>query len=114
VRGQLPNTFSSDGRRIALLDGRGVQVHDLTTGQRAVNLEAVDVACEPTRLASHNEPLAFAPDGKTLATGHRDGTVTVWKVPPVPHSAAVAPADRDGAWADLSSPKAVTGRAAVE
>jgi len=32
--------FSPDGARIALLDGRGVQVHELRTGQRVASFEA--------------------------------------------------------------------------
>jgi RNA polymerase sigma factor (sigma-70 family) len=107
--------FSPDSRRIALVDGRGVHIHDLITGKPVASFEALDVACESmSRIASNSQPLAFAPDGKTLATGHRDGSVIVWKVPAVPASARVAAAARERLWIDLATAKPATGRAAVE
>jgi hypothetical protein len=108
-------TFSADSRRIALVDARGVQVHDLPSGKRVATYEAVDVACEPTGFrGSHNQPLAFAPDGSTLATGHRDGSITIWKVPTPPSSPRVSRTENNTLWADLGSPNAQVGRAAVE
>jgi RNA polymerase sigma factor (sigma-70 family) len=107
--------FSPDGRRIALLDGLGVGVHDLMTGKPVATFNAPDIACEPTdRVSATSQPLAFAPDGKTLATGHRDGSITVWRVPPAMGSPRIAADERERIWADLASPNAVTSRAAVE
>jgi WD40 repeat protein len=108
--------FSPDSRRIALVDGQGVRVHDLVTGKAVARFEAPDVACEPPigGVTSGGGPLAFAPDGKTLATGHRDGSVTLWSVPQLPASARAAAEKREKLWADLASPTAATGRAAVE
>src|SRR5262249_33143385 len=54
--------------------------------------------------------LAFSPDGKSVATGHYDGSVLVWKVP----QAAVArltPAERDAAWDELAGETATARRA---
>jgi DNA-binding beta-propeller fold protein YncE len=108
--------FSPEGRRVALVDGRGVQIHDLISGQSVARFDAPDVSCEAGggRVVPTGQPLAFAPDGKTLATGHRDGSVTLWRIPPPPATARIAAEEREKLWTDLASPKAVTGRAAVE
>jgi RNA polymerase sigma factor (sigma-70 family) len=107
--------FSPDGRRIALVDGRGVQVHDLILGKPVATFAAPDIGCEMAgRVSSTSQPLAFAPDGKTLATGHRDGSITLWQLPPLPASARITADERERLWANLASANAVTGRAAVE
>jgi WD40 repeat protein len=108
--------FSPDSRRIALVDGQGVQVHDLITGRRIAQFDAPDVACEGPlgSVTGGGGPLAFSPDGKTLATGHRDGSVTLWQIPSPPASPRLAAGEAERLWADLRSDNAVTARAAVE
>src|SRR5262249_11100786 len=107
--------FSPDGRRIALVDGRGIQVHDLILGKPVATFEAPDIGCEMAgRVSSTSQPLACAPDGKTLATGHRDGSITLWQIPPRPAPVRITADERERLWADLASSNAVTGRAAVE
>ena len=52
--------------------------------------------------------IAFSPDGRQLATGHRDGHVTLWKVPqPPPHGAG-------DDWSALKERSPVVARAAVD
>jgi WD40 repeat protein/beta-lactamase regulating signal transducer with metallopeptidase domain len=67
-------SFSRDGRMLAW-SGRGdglVSLHDTTTGAEVV------------RLVGHGAQvrgIAFAPDGRALATGGADRTIKLWDVP---------------------------------
>jgi hypothetical protein len=106
--------FAPDGRTVALLDGWGVRVHDLLAGKQLAAYPAPDVRCDVTDRGCGSQTLAFAPDGRTLATGHLDGTVLLWKVPPVAEKAGKGIADRDGLWAALGSEAPAKARAAVE
>ncbi len=108
--------FAPDGRTIALLDGRGVRLHDLPTGQRLVEYPAPDVSCYFTDRGVSTQTLAFAPDGRTLATGHQDGTVLLSKVPqPADDGAGALTEDERGRlWSDLASEAPARGRTVVE
>jgi RNA polymerase sigma factor (sigma-70 family) len=76
VAGSMPGNpatlaVSSDGRTVAYARGNGVRLWDLLTGM------------ELGEFKGHQgdvHALAFAPDGKTLATGSRDTTGLVWDV----------------------------------
>jgi hypothetical protein len=106
--------FAPDGRTIALLDGRGVRLHDLSTGQQLIFYPAVDVTCEIMR-PGWVQTLVFAPDSRTLATGHRDGAVVLWKVPQLDEGVArpITSAEHDRLWADLGSASPIKSRSAV-
>src|SRR5262249_44576374 len=107
--------FAADGRTVAFLDGWGAEIHDLLTGKRLAAYPAADVTCDLRGRGCGTQTLAFAPDGRTLATGHLDGTVLLWKVPPVAEgSKAIAERDRVRLWADLASGVPRKARAAVE
>ncbi len=74
--------FSADNRLAAFAGIKGVKVFDLFNGVEVKTYPVTDM-----RIPNYYEgfsagsPLAFAPDGRTLATGHLDGTVTLWTVP---------------------------------
>jgi len=77
------------------------------------------VACsQPVRqfkadgLVARTWSIAFTPDGRRLITGHDDCTALVWDVPS-PVIAPLTAADCAAAWADLASPDAAKGFAAV-
>jgi hypothetical protein len=57
--------------------------------------------------------LVFAPDSRTVATGHHDGSILVWKVPQ-PAAAKLTKAEREAAWDDLASPDAAKARRAID
>src|SRR5262249_19838804 len=59
--------------------------------------------------------LAFAPDGRTLATGHADSTILLWDLTlrSGPRSGPLTPAQRDAAWNDLAGSDAARAYAAV-
>jgi WD40 repeat protein len=67
---------------VAFLDGWGIRIEDLLTGKQLAAYPAPDVMSSARDRGSFTKNLAFAPDGRTLATGHQDGAVLLWKVPP--------------------------------
>jgi WD40 repeat protein len=100
-----PVAFAPDGRRLAGLCGGIPSVWDAETG-----------ACLQT-LNGHRgmvEALAFAPDGRTLATASHDTTVLIWATPDPPRpAAALSAAEAAIAWADLASGDAAVAYRAV-
>jgi WD40 repeat protein len=108
--------FAPDGRTLALLDGWGVHVHNLPTGKRLAAYPAADVLCDSYDRGCGTQNLTFAPDGRTLATGHLDGAILLWKVPSLADSdpQGIADSDRDGLWADLGSDSPTKALAAVK
>ena len=107
--------FSPDNRTIALVDASGIRIHDLLTGNRMVSYAAPDVACGNlmTDVGCGAQTLAFAPDGRTLATGHQDGSITVWKVPEIIEESPGQISKAEVLWADLASDSAVKARSAL-
>jgi WD40 repeat protein len=73
--------FARDGRIIAMLDGFGVRIRDLKTGAKLADYPAVDVNLSSSHIQSPAQTMVFSRDGTVLATGHRDGTVMLRKVP---------------------------------
>lgn len=92
-------TFSADNRLIGFASVKGVKVFDANSGREIAFFPATDL-----RIPNYYEgvsatsPFAFAPDGKSLATGHTDGTVTVWKVPSAPDLSELKPEEFDKFW----------------
>lgn len=96
--------FSPDNRLIAFGSHKGVKVFDLNTGKELVFYPIHDM-----RVPNYYEgmgagaPVAFGPDGRTLATGHFDGTVTIWKVPAPAEQPPVKDEDLDKFWDSLAT-----------
>jgi len=81
--------FSPDGRLAAAPGPDALHVWDAATGRRVLHLPARGRVANWTGRA-FAECVAFAPDGRALATGHADGAVLLWDVAP--------------AWAALAAP----------
>lgn len=102
--------FSPDGRTVATVDGRGVCLHDLLGVRKSIVFAAPDIACRVVERGAAAQTVAFSPDGTRLATGHEDGSVTVWTVP----AADAPPPGKGDEWADLAAESPAVARAAVE
>jgi WD40 repeat protein len=79
--------FAPDGKTLvaaAVLD-QSVYLWDAATGKRLLHIPPPDLPADPGRLFGHlyrkDVAIAFAPDGKTLATGNSDGKVRLWELP---------------------------------
>jgi RNA polymerase sigma factor (sigma-70 family) len=104
--------FAPDSRTLAYVTGYGVHLLDLTTGKLIAEYEDPGINC--ARYLSGEAPtLVFSLDGRSVATGHNDGGILVWKVPP-PGAEKLTAADRDAAWADLAGTDAAKVRRAVD
>jgi hypothetical protein len=105
--GQL--AFSPDGRYLAAADLEGIRLWELATGEVALRHKAH----ERTRGSyghSFASCLAYAPDGRTLATGHLDSTILVWGL--VPSGRAPAAEDLPRLWDELAGPDAARAHVA--
>jgi hypothetical protein len=107
--------FAPDGRTLALLDGHGIQLLELRSGKPLADYAAPDVNCDFVDRGCTTQTLVFAPDGRALATGHQDGTVLLWKVPPTPaNHPPRAETERHQLWEDLGSRSPSKARTAIE
>ena len=61
--------FSPDSRRLVTVNGKRINVWDAATGRLEIALAGFDDEVSST---------AFSPDGKTIATGGKYGTVSLW------------------------------------
>jgi hypothetical protein len=95
--------FTPDGRGLLVADMAGVGLWDLATRRRVVwHTAHTTVAGDAARTVVTCWDVT--PNGRTLATGHVDGTILLWDLtpaePPAPAS-PLAPTDLDRFWADL-------------
>jgi hypothetical protein len=104
--------FSPDNRTLAYVTGFGVHLIDLVTGKVLAEYQDPGINCA-NYLSGPAATLMFAPDSRTLATGHHDGSIMVWKVPQ-PAAVKLTEAERAAAWDDLASTDAAKARRAVD
>ena len=80
--------YSRDGSTIATWNDKEVKLWDTITGEHKITItrHIDDISC-----------LAYSPDGKTIATGSKDGTVLMWEIPFHQHS-DINPQEIHGNW----------------
>jgi RNA polymerase sigma factor (sigma-70 family) len=104
--------LSPDNRTLAYVTGFGVHLIDVLTGKLLAEYEDPGINCA-NYMTGPAVTLLFAPDGRTVATGHDDGSILVWKVPR-PAAAKLTKADREAVWDDLASTDVARARRAVD
>jgi WD40 repeat protein len=104
--------FSPDNRTLAYVTGYGVHLIDLLSGKLVAEYEDPGINCS-NYLSGEAGTLVFSPDGRSVATGHHDGSILVWKVPP-PATEKLTPANRDICWTDLAATDAAKARIAID
>jgi WD40 repeat protein len=104
--------FSPDGRRFAFAGRRHLEVWDLLTETVVLKRAAPEHRDRYDQWASGD--FRFSPNGRAIATGHTDGTILLWVVPPVASAAArLTEREEAGLWADLADENPARGYAAV-
>ncbi len=94
-----PMAFSSDGRRLVTASTEALQVWDSFTGGELKRWRLPDA--DRSRPAAN--VLAVSPDGTTLASGHADGSILLWPMPPPGSGERLSAAERDQLWTDLAT-----------
>jgi hypothetical protein len=102
--------FAPDGRTLVIAGTDGFRVYEMATRKEshAVTVTGVTRGRKPGPFAT---ALAIGPGGRTVATGHDDGTALIWDA--TPPRVALGAADVDAAWKALADPDPKVGRVAV-
>ncbi|AWM36288.1 ECF RNA polymerase sigma factor SigE [Gemmata obscuriglobus] len=113
---QFPTTgaarfsFAPDGRTLVIAGSSGFRTYELATRK-----EVHAVAAGSTPRVRPSDPfataLAVGPGGRTVATGHMDGTILLWDA--TPFRTALEPAEAGAAWDALKKADAGAARVAV-
>jgi WD40 repeat protein len=105
--------FAPDGRTLAVATDLGVVLFDLVFQHVRHGYATTDFVTECLPNLPAHVPLAFSPDGTTLAAGNRDGTITLWKVPQPAATMEPTLAEYDPLWEQLANRDAAVARKAL-
>jgi hypothetical protein len=101
--------FSPDGRYLVAADLQGLRLWELATGQVVLHHKAHE-KMRGSYGPSFASCLSFAPDGRSLATGHVDSTILIWNMAPPVDPATTE--DLSHSWDALAGSDAVKAYAA--
>ncbi len=103
VTGCQSMAFSPDGQLLVANDTDTLDVWQVSTGLKILSLPAKG---RLTNWAGSQfaQCLAFAPDGRTVATGHGDGIILLWAMAPAwkKLAAPLAAVDSTAGWKDMA------------
>jgi WD40 repeat protein len=102
--------FTTDGRRLAFAAPRHLMVCDLQTSKVIVKRPVPEYLLRDVAWASGG--VAFAPDGRTVATGCPDGNILLWDVSSPVKTRRLTEPETAALWEDLAQ-DAIRGYAAV-
>jgi WD40 repeat protein len=108
--------FSADSRLLAASGRDALFVWECSSGGRLMHLPAQGRLTQ-WQGSGFASCLAFAPDGKALATGHAVGVIYLWDLAPAAKVLAAKPpakADPSAAWSDLLTEDAAVAYAAID
>ncbi len=109
--------FSAESRMFLSVGADALQVWDVATGKRVFRQSAHETF-QGNRGTTFASCLAFAPNGRSLATGLLDSTILVWDLSPERwHAQLAAPSlglgEFDSLWSDLGDADARKAHAAL-
>jgi RNA polymerase sigma factor (sigma-70 family) len=114
VEGPTLFDFSADNRLFAVAGADRIRLCETATWKEVGSIPVPNRVARPRDHACASS-LAFAPDGRTLATGHADGTILLWDATlrGSGRGGPLTAAQREALWADLIGADAVRAHAAV-
>ena len=105
--------FHPQSHVLAVVDTPNVQIWDLLSGELVKSFK-MPTGSSPRNPYICTRPIAFAPDGRLLATGEQDGNILLWNLDlPLPKSAQLKREEVESLWADLKDPDAAKAWKAV-
>jgi WD40 repeat protein len=95
--------FAPDSRRIVTASTDAIQVWDSFTGRELKRWPLANRVQDVGERLPVASALAVSPDGRTLASGHDDGTILLWPMPPIARESPAATPNVDRIWANLAA-----------
>jgi hypothetical protein len=114
VSGPAAFTFSPDDCLFAVADGQVIRLWELASKKEIGSIRNRDDGSKTASLGAVRT-IAFAPDGRTLATGHADSTILLWDATlrGGQRAGALTGTEVEALWSDLAGADAPRAYAAI-